>query len=167
MPITEFQERVYDLLVQIPPGRVTTYASLARALHTSPRAIGNALRNNPFAPEVPCHRCVASNGYVTGYHGEVIFKETFKRSKGGSVSGKAHQSKARGGKVIEREWKEREKRKTVPPSGINVWMKLEMLKEEGVEFDERGMLVDEGGKVLWDGPWELGGIREDVDGETP
>ncbi|KFX97809.1 hypothetical protein O988_04666, partial [Pseudogymnoascus sp. VKM F-3808] len=58
MPVTEFQERVYTLLTQIPEGRVTTYGALARALKSSPRAVGNALRNNPFAPEVPCHRCV-------------------------------------------------------------------------------------------------------------
>jgi methylated-DNA-[protein]-cysteine S-methyltransferase len=155
MPITEFQERVYALLMQIPPGRVTTYAALARALHTHPRAIGNALRNNPFAPDVPCHRCVASDGYVTGYHGEVIYKESSKRSKNESARGKARQSKGRVGKVVEKGQKEGEKRKTIPPSGINVRMKLELLKGEGVEFDERGMLIDEAGKVLWDGPWDM------------
>jgi hypothetical protein len=47
-----------------------------------------------------------------------------------------------------------QRRKTIPPSGINVTMKLQMLKEEGVEFDEWGMLID-GEKVLWDGPWKV------------
>jgi O-6-methylguanine DNA methyltransferase len=60
--VTEFQTRVYTLLHQIPEGKVTTYAALAKALNSSPRAIGGALRNNPFAPEVPCHRCIASSG---------------------------------------------------------------------------------------------------------
>lgn len=45
-------QKVYALLQQIPAGRVTSYAALARALQTSPRAIGGALRRNPFAPEV-------------------------------------------------------------------------------------------------------------------
>jgi O-6-methylguanine DNA methyltransferase len=60
--VTEYQERVYSLLQQIPEGRITTYAALAKALSSSPRAVGGALRNNPFAPEIPCHRCIASTG---------------------------------------------------------------------------------------------------------
>lgn len=60
--VTDFQERVYTLLKQIPEGKVTTYAFLAKALNSSPRAVGGALRNNPFAPEVPCHRCIAADG---------------------------------------------------------------------------------------------------------
>lgn len=60
--VTAFQERVYALLKQIPAGRVTTYAAMARVLGSSPRAVGGALRVNPFAPEVPCHRCIASTG---------------------------------------------------------------------------------------------------------
>jgi methylated-DNA-[protein]-cysteine S-methyltransferase len=63
-------QRVYTLLLAIPPGRVTTYAHLARALSSSPRAVGGALRNNPFAPEVPCHRVIASDGYVGGFKGD-------------------------------------------------------------------------------------------------
>ncbi|KFY42793.1 hypothetical protein V494_02240 [Pseudogymnoascus sp. VKM F-4513 (FW-928)] len=50
--VTPYQERVYALLVQIPSGRITSYKSLSDALNSSPRAIGGALRNNPFAPEV-------------------------------------------------------------------------------------------------------------------
>ena len=49
---TNQQQKVYALLLQVPSGRVTSYATLARALQTSPRAIGGALRRNPFAPEV-------------------------------------------------------------------------------------------------------------------
>lgn len=60
--ITPFQRRVYDLLLQIPAGKVSTYAALSKALDSSPRAVGGALRNNPFAPDVPCHRVVASTG---------------------------------------------------------------------------------------------------------
>jgi methylated-DNA-[protein]-cysteine S-methyltransferase len=64
------QQRVYALLVQIPAGKITSYATLARVLNTSPRAIGGALRNNPFAPEVPCHRVIAADGYVGGFKGD-------------------------------------------------------------------------------------------------
>ena len=60
--VTEYQERVYALLQQIPEGRITTYAAMSKALNSSPRAVGGALRNNPFAPEIPCHRCIASTG---------------------------------------------------------------------------------------------------------
>lgn len=60
--VTEFQTRVYALLQQIPEGKITSYAAMAKALDSSPRAVGGALRNNPFAPEVPCHRCIASTG---------------------------------------------------------------------------------------------------------
>lgn len=61
-PVTNYQERVYALLKQIPEGRVSTYAALSKALASSPRAVGGALRTNPFAPEVPCHRVIGANG---------------------------------------------------------------------------------------------------------
>ncbi|KAH7402708.1 6-O-methylguanine DNA methyltransferase [Pyrenochaeta sp. MPI-SDFR-AT-0127] len=68
--VTEYQERVYAALQQIPEGRITTYAALSKALSSSPRAVGGALRVNPFAPEIPCHRCIASTGFVGGYKGD-------------------------------------------------------------------------------------------------
>lgn len=70
--VTRFAARVYALVSEIPPGRVTTYGALARAMGCgSARAVGQALRKNPYAPEVPCHRVVASDGRIGGYHGEV------------------------------------------------------------------------------------------------
>lgn len=60
--VTKYQERVYTALQQIPEGRVTTYGAIAKALNSSPRAVGGALRANPFCPVVPCHRCIASTG---------------------------------------------------------------------------------------------------------
>lgn len=68
--VSEYQTRVYTLLQQIPQGRITSYAALARALKSSPRAVGGALRSNPFAPEIPCHRCIASSGFIGGYKGD-------------------------------------------------------------------------------------------------
>ncbi|KAF2837984.1 DNA binding methylated-DNA--cysteine S-methyltransferase [Patellaria atrata CBS 101060] len=68
--VSEYQARVYTLLQQIPEGRITSYAALARALKSSPRAVGGALRRNPFWPEIPCHRCIASTGYIGGFMGD-------------------------------------------------------------------------------------------------
>lgn len=67
--ITPFQQRVYLLCAQIPPGKVSTYGDIAKTLQTSPRAVGQALRNNPLAPSVPCHRVVHTSMYVGGYFG--------------------------------------------------------------------------------------------------
>lgn len=65
---TEFEQKVYSLLATIPVGKVTTYRSIALALgHQGARAVGNACNRNPFAPTIPCHRVVRSNGEVGGY----------------------------------------------------------------------------------------------------
>jgi methylated-DNA-[protein]-cysteine S-methyltransferase len=67
---TDFQDRVYAALCRVPVGRVTTYALLARAIDCgSPRAVGQALRRNPFAPRVPCHRVIASDLTLGGFNG--------------------------------------------------------------------------------------------------
>ncbi|KAI5240375.1 hypothetical protein E4T42_08396 [Aureobasidium subglaciale] len=68
--VTAFQERVYTHLLCIPAGAVTSYAILARQLSSSPRAVGGALRKNPYAPKVPCHRVMAANGFVGGFMGD-------------------------------------------------------------------------------------------------
>ncbi|KAL3422397.1 hypothetical protein PVAG01_06553 [Phlyctema vagabunda] len=70
MAITEYQERVYSLLLQIPTGKVSSYAALSRALVSSPRAVGGALRRNPYAPQVPCHRIICADGAIGGFKGE-------------------------------------------------------------------------------------------------
>lgn len=68
--LTPFQFRVLRALCQVPPGKVTTYKELARAVHCkSHQAIGQALKRNPFAPIVPCHRVVASDMSLGGFCG--------------------------------------------------------------------------------------------------
>ena len=64
-----FTDKCYELLAQIPPGRVTTYSEMARAAGNSKgaRAVGNAMAKNPNAPQVPCHRVVKSDGSLGGY----------------------------------------------------------------------------------------------------
>lgn len=68
--LTSFQRRVYEALLKIPRGRVATYKILARHLKCgSCRAVGQALRRNPFAPKVPCHRVIASDLGPGGFQG--------------------------------------------------------------------------------------------------
>ncbi len=64
-----FAERVYALCKEIPKGRVSTYGAIAKALNSSPRAVGQALRCNPYAPIVPCHRVVSADGSIGGFMG--------------------------------------------------------------------------------------------------
>jgi O-6-methylguanine DNA methyltransferase len=63
--------KVYGLLRQVPPGRVTTYGALAKAagVPRSSRLVGAIMRGNPDAPQVPCHRVVKSDGSIGGYSG--------------------------------------------------------------------------------------------------
>jgi methylated-DNA-[protein]-cysteine S-methyltransferase len=71
MAMTAFQQRVYEACSQVPAGRVTTYKLLADYLGCgSAQAVGQALKRNPFAPRVPCHRVIASNLKIGGYAGE-------------------------------------------------------------------------------------------------
>jgi len=73
MKISLFQQRVYRALKMIPAGRVTTYKLLASFIGCgSPRAVGQALRHNPFAPEVPCHRVIKSDLALGGYCGTLV-----------------------------------------------------------------------------------------------
>ena len=68
---TAFEEKVYDAVRMIPCGRVSTYRALGLAIGCgSSRAVGQALRRNPYAPEVPCHRVVRSDRSIGGFAGE-------------------------------------------------------------------------------------------------
>ncbi|CAE6529253.1 unnamed protein product [Rhizoctonia solani] len=119
--VTAHQWAVYDYILNIPKGNVATYkvraflkplssqALKARGLQSvcdglgqgSPRSVGSALRNNPFAPFVPCHRVISSNLYLGGYCGE---------------------------------WGPQSK------TGTQYNRKLQLLRDEGVNFNEKGML---------------------------
>lgn len=68
--ITPFQRRVYLALLDIHRGTTITYGELARRVGCrSAQAVGQALKRNPFAPDVPCHRVVAADGSLGGYNG--------------------------------------------------------------------------------------------------
>ena len=69
--ITPFQRRVYIELLNVPAGSAITYGELAQCIGCrSAQAVGQALKRNPFAPEVPCHRVIATNGSMQGYFGK-------------------------------------------------------------------------------------------------
>ncbi|KAK5660902.1 hypothetical protein OQA88_12275 [Cercophora sp. LCS_1] len=70
-PLPSHQKSVLLALCQVPPGSFTTYGILATHLKSSPRAVGNALRRNPFAPTVPCHRVVATGNTLGGFKGKI------------------------------------------------------------------------------------------------
>ena len=63
-----FNEQCYQLLKQIPKGKVVTYGDIAHALNCRAyQAVGNAMAANPNPIIVPCHRVVKSNGEVGNY----------------------------------------------------------------------------------------------------
>ena len=66
---TDFQQRVWQALLQIPMGRLSSYGEIARqlGLPAAARAVGAAVGRNPIAIIVPCHRVVGSDGALTGY----------------------------------------------------------------------------------------------------
>lgn len=63
------EHRVYEKLLKVPKGKVTTYSELAKAvgLKNGQRAIGRIMNKNPFPVIVPCHRVILSNGKIGGY----------------------------------------------------------------------------------------------------
>ena len=73
--IRDFSLRVYVATQMVPPGKVTRYRDIAEYIGNpkAVRAVGNALRKNPFAPTVPCHRVISSNasGAIGGFCGHL------------------------------------------------------------------------------------------------
>jgi AraC family transcriptional regulator of adaptative response/methylated-DNA-[protein]-cysteine methyltransferase len=67
---TDWEVRVWETLLRIPMGRLTSYSSIANKLCApkSARAVGAAVGKNPISFVVPCHRVVGSSGALTGYH---------------------------------------------------------------------------------------------------
>ncbi|KAF9400359.1 hypothetical protein BGZ94_005490 [Podila epigama] len=69
--ITPFQFQVYDLCAQIPKGQISTYKHISDALQSSSRAVGQALKINPYAPlPIPCHRVLDSKLFIGGFQGQ-------------------------------------------------------------------------------------------------
>ena len=68
---TKFQLKVWNYLKTIPKGTVKTYKQVAMAIKSpkSARAVANACGKNPYAPNIPCHRVIRSDGGLGGYSG--------------------------------------------------------------------------------------------------
>ncbi|UCE38057.1 MAG: endonuclease V [Thermoplasmata archaeon] len=84
-----FTEYFYSLVKQIPKGKVSTYGALARALGDirASRAVGRMLNQNPYAPIVPCHRVVMSDGSLGGFGTGIEKKIKLLKKEGVKVSG--------------------------------------------------------------------------------
>jgi len=69
---TDLEKRVWQEVAKIPKGRVITYKELAKKVGRprAVRAVANAVGKNPFAPTIPCHRVVRSDGGLGGYSGK-------------------------------------------------------------------------------------------------
>lgn len=67
---TSFQLKVWETLLKIPIGKLSTYGSIARELHTpkASQAVGSAVGSNPVAFLIPCHRVIQSTGVFGQYH---------------------------------------------------------------------------------------------------
>ena len=69
---TEFQLKVWAYLRKIPRGSVRSYSQVAKDLGKplAIRAVANAIGKNPYAPKIPCHRVIRSDGSLGGYSGK-------------------------------------------------------------------------------------------------
>lgn len=67
---TEFQLKVWDALLKIPMGQLTTYGDIADQIDNpkASRAVGTAVGDNPVSLLIPCHRVIRSTGHLGGYH---------------------------------------------------------------------------------------------------
>ena len=84
---TKFQIKVWKYLISIPKGKVKTYKEVAIGINSpkSARAVANACGKNPYAPKVPCHRVIRSDGIIGGFSApggtkkkkELLLKEGF------------------------------------------------------------------------------------------
>ena len=79
---TSFQQRVWQILQEIPYGETMTYGEIAQRIAQekgvetfSAQAVGQAVGKNPISILIPCHRVLGKNGALTGYAGGVYRKE--------------------------------------------------------------------------------------------
>ena len=85
---TDWEVRVWEALLQIPMGRLTTYSGIAGKVCTpaAARAVGAAVGKNPIAFVVPCHRVVGKSGELTGYHWGLTRKRAMLGWEAGKVA---------------------------------------------------------------------------------
>ena len=88
---TDWEVRVWETLLQIPMGRLTTYSDIATKIHkpAAARAVGAAVGKNPVSFVVPCHRVVGKSGDLTGYHWGITRKRAMLGWEAGQVGAAA------------------------------------------------------------------------------
>ncbi|HLP86725.1 MAG TPA: MGMT family protein [Candidatus Paceibacterota bacterium] len=78
--MSKFSEKVYEVVMKIPKGKVLTYKEVAKLAGNAKasRAVGNILNKN-YNPKIPCHRVIRSDGKLGGYNrGEIAKKRVLK-----------------------------------------------------------------------------------------
>ena len=65
--VSDFKRNVYQVLRNIPTGKVTTYGSISSAIGSGPRAVGTAVASNPYSPFIPCHRVIPADMTIGNY----------------------------------------------------------------------------------------------------
>ena len=85
---TKFQIKVWKYLKSIKKGQIRTYLQVARAINRpkAVRAVANAIGKNPYAPKIPCHRVIMSDGSLGGYSGPGGIKTKKKLLKSEGIS---------------------------------------------------------------------------------
>lgn len=83
--LTTFRKRVLLCCSAVEKGKVTTYKAIADALDSSSRSVGQALKSNPFAPMVPCHRVVRTDLTIGGFAGATALDSAKIRKKIGML----------------------------------------------------------------------------------
>jgi len=87
--LPDYTRKVLEAVYLIPPGYMTSYGLIAKAVGGGARAVGNVMAANPFAPIVPCHRVVRSDLTLGGYGGGLDLKaQMLRRERRGYVSEK-------------------------------------------------------------------------------
>ena len=85
---TPFQISVWEALKAIPRGETRTYLEIAQQIGRpkAARAVANAIGKNPYAPEIPCHRVVQTDGSLGGYSGPGGIETKIRLLREGGVS---------------------------------------------------------------------------------
>jgi AraC family transcriptional regulator, regulatory protein of adaptative response / methylated-DNA-[protein]-cysteine methyltransferase len=90
---TDFEVRVWEALLRVPFGRVTSYSDIAAKVSApkAARAVGAAVGKNPVCFVVPCHRVIGKSGALTGYHWGLTRKRAILGWEAGQAAGNAAQ----------------------------------------------------------------------------
>jgi len=90
---SDFRQRVWKILLDIPYGKTVTYGDISKQIakqfgkpKMSAQAVGGAVGHNPISIIVPCHRVIGSNGSLTGYAGGIDMKIKLLELEGHEVS---------------------------------------------------------------------------------